>query len=295
MDREAEGMLLALLSGLNYALFMVIGKTVAEDYPPVFFAALSVFIGFLAVLLVALAQGRPFAFSQDDWMRGVATGFFTPFMAIFLFFLGIPGTGSIDAVILLQSELVFSLAVGYFLAGEAVTKMQVAYSLLVLLGIVTVLFKGAMPSLSVSALLILVSPLFYPLGSATAKPLLKRHPLWHVLCVRMFFGCVFLFAAAALFERAPLPALDSGLALDAAFQGIVIMAAGHAAWYLSIGRINISKASACISATPLFALFFAWLLRGEVPTLQQLFGVALVVAGVALIAFKVKSLSRKQQ
>ena len=293
---EYIGVAFALLSILANSLTPVMGRFSIGNYPPVLFAAARATIGFAVLYAYLLAKGRgagvPFQKPRADF---ALTGIFSTGMASLLIFLGMQTTRAMDAALLLQIEIPYSLIISYFLVRERITKKQLAFTAMVFAGVLAVVFKGGVPALGFGPLLVLAAPFFWPLGSSFAKKLMKKYDPFTVVCERLLYGALFLFAASFVFEGAQAWGYVSSPQFLAAsiFQGLFIFVIGNVAWYMSLSRINLSKATGLIGLAPALTFFFSWLLLGETASLPQFAGLFLVVCGTYLLSTQVKSESRQ--
>ncbi len=295
---ENEGVVFALVSVFASALLPVMGRFTAGNYPPLFFAAVSVSIGFFALYFYLALKGRASGIPlREPRTQFALVGIFSTGITSLLIFIGMQSTRAVDAALLLQVEIPYSIVVSYLMLKERITRKQAVFTAIIFSGALLVLFKGGMPLLGVGPLLVLLTPLFWPIGSSFAKRLLSKFDAEFVVCERMFYGALFLIAASLIFEgAAPWAFLSSSSFLSAAaFQGIIVFVVGHIAWYLAIARINLSKATALIGLGPAATFIFSWLFLGETVSLWQVAGLALVMAGTYLLSTQVKSESRQEQ
>ena len=298
-QKEHIGVLFAILSILSASLLTVVARFSASNYPPLFFAAVSAGLGFAVLFLVLAFQGRangvPFLRPRGTF---AIIGIFSTGITSLLVFEGMLTTQANDGSLLLQAEILYSLVVSYFFLKEKITAKQVAFTALVLVGALAVLFRGSAFQFGFGPLLLLIAPLFWTVGHSFAKGLFSKFDPVLIVCERMFYGAVFLFAASFFFEGGSSSwaiATNPQFLAAAAFQGLFVFVAGHITWYYALSRINLSKLTAMIGLEPAMTFFFSWLFLGETASLAQFAGLSLVVCGTYLLSTQVKSESRQQQ
>jgi drug/metabolite transporter (DMT)-like permease len=68
------------------------------------------------------------------------------------------------------------------------------------------------------------------------------------------------------------------------FYGLVIYALTYYTFYESIKRINLSKATAIISAYPAISILLAWFILREVPDIYQIGGFFIILLGIIYLS-----------
>jgi drug/metabolite transporter (DMT)-like permease len=129
---------------------------------------------------------------------------------------------------------------------------------------------------------------YFLLSAAPARGL----PPVALVCSGLFVGAVILAAGGALglvpftFTFAPVPLLGAAAVAWIVPMGVVVLVATAFAYLtglVSAARLGSRVASFIGLLEVLFAILFAWWLLGEVPTLLQALGGALIVAGIILV------------
>lgn len=121
------------------------------------------------------------------------------------------------------------------------------------------------------------------------KFLSERYSAFLLTAMQAFVGTLF-FLPLALWSSA-LPTTVSAQGLWAVvYLGLVVTVGAYGLYIYAVTRLPASQASGFINLIPVFTLLFAVLLLGERLVPAQLFGVALVFAGVALSQWGARAL-----
>lgn len=276
MNRESQGTLLALLGMILYGLEPVIIKS--NPSSPLSFAAFSALFAslFLWPFLLLTGNWRDLEEKSSYLPKAFLIGLFGTALAYLSYSYGARLSTAINASLITRAEVLFSFALSYMLLKEKITKRQAVYSLLVLLGLILVITQGRIITPRRGDVLLLMVPLFWQMGHVIAKNLPYNPYL--IATLRNTFGGILLFIFA----------LSSGLEFHplSIAEGIII-AVGQVVWYLSIKRINLSKATAIITPAPAVAIGISILL-GERFTIYHAAGFILMTLGTLGIT-KVKS------
>lgn len=265
---------------------VVLGRAVAGEIPPVMLAQIR-WVG--AGLLLT-----PFAWPhvRRDWGRIRAH---LPMMLLLAFtgitsyntlaYLGLQYTTAINGL-LIQSAA--PLIIGFWslvLFRDALTRRQLAGTLISLVGVLTILTRGrpdTLLSLAFNAgdILFFLAFLFYGFYSAV----LRKKPDIHwlsFLWIAIIFGAVLLLPAFFLELQSGARA-DLSLQSLAAFAYVILFASLLA--YISFNRgvelIGANRAGPFFHLMPLFGSIMAILFLGEQPALFHAVGYALILIGV---------------
>jgi drug/metabolite transporter (DMT)-like permease len=200
-----------------------------------------------------------------------------------LFFEGASRTSATDVVLCLQVECAYSLVLARVFLGHPMTARRVGAVAALLAGIgFAVESRGAGASLGL--LLLLSTPLCWQISHLVVLRGLAGVPPQVLTGARYAYGGALLAVLWMLRDGpAVLPAaVDAGgwLAI-LAVQGIVLSFAGTLAWYQTIARLDLARATAIVvPSIPLFSMAANFLLLGETASARQWVGLALVAAGV---------------
>ncbi|NJE04566.1 DMT family transporter [Thermococcus sp. M36] len=276
MDREFLGGMLALVGAIIYGIEPVVIKSNPSN--PISFAALSAMVASLFLWAAVLSEGGldELRHSSESIKTAFFMGFFGTALAYLAYSLGARMSTAINAALITRSEVLWSFFLSWFFLGERITKRLVAYSSVILFGLVIVITQGQAIEPHLGDLLLLLVPLFWQIGHVIAKRLPYSPSL--IAALRNTFGFLLLLPLAV--------ATGLELSIFVVAEGIVI-AFGQLVWYASIKRINLSKATAIITPAPAVAIGLG-VLMGETLTVHHALGFILITLGT-LGAVKVKS------
>lgn len=250
-------------------------------------------------LFLALAawagRGQP-APDGPAWRRLLLLGFTGYYLASYLDFLGLQHiSASLERLILyLNPTLV--LALGVLLLGQTVQPRQ-----LLALGLsyasVALVFGhellrggaavGAGGSIGLGAALVFGSALSYAVYLVASGELVKRLGALRLVGLASSIACLLAVAhAAPALSPARLAALPAEVWALAALNSLACTVAPVLLVMLAIERIGPALASHAGMVGPLSTLLLGWLVLGEPLTPWVLAGTALVLAGVALLAWR---------
>lgn len=276
MEQESLGTLLAMIGMLIYGLEPVVIKSNPSN--PVSFATFSALTASLILWGSLLWSGR--WREIKDNRKGLKGAFFIGFFGTALAYLaysyGVRLSTAINASLITRSEVLFSFFLSWVFLGERITRNLVAYSAVILAGLVLVITQGGSMELHFGDFLLLLVPLFWQLGHVISKKL-SYSPIT-IAALRNTFGFLILLPFA----------VATGLELSKFIlaEGLVI-ALGQIVWYRTIKLINLSKATTIITPAPAVAIGIGVFL-GERFTPYHALGFLLITLGT-LGAVRVKS------
>ncbi|ANF23412.1 DMT family transporter [Thermococcus piezophilus] len=276
MEQESLGTLFAMIGMLIYGLEPVVIKSNHSN--PVSFATFSALTASLILWGNLLWSGR--WREIKDNRKGLKGAFFIGFFGTALAYLaysyGVRLSTAINASLITRSEVLFSFFLSWVFLGERITRNLVAYSAVILAGLVLVITQGGSMELHFGDFLLLLVPLFWQLGHVISKKL-SYSPIT-IAALRNTFGFLILLPFA----------VATGLELSKFIlaEGLVI-ALGQIVWYRTIKLINLSKATTIITPAPAVAIGIGVFL-GERFTPYHALGFLLITLGT-LGAVRVKS------
>ncbi|NIO44497.1 MAG: EamA family transporter, partial [Candidatus Aenigmarchaeota archaeon] len=219
-------------------------------------------------------------------------GFFGTTITFILLFFGARMTSGINTAILLQTEPIYSIFLSYFLLKERITKKQIFSTILILIGVVTVVYSGTF-SLNLGDLFIILTPLFWQISHLLSKKSIKRLGTFFIQGGRYLSAGLTMLLISTLIGSNQFGVLYKPAELSSILIiGFVVAGIGSLAWYESIKRINLSKATAMISPYSVLSVILAWFILSELPSIYQIIGLIFVLVGMLLLS-RVKSRKRE--
>ncbi len=281
MDAFGASLLIGfnVLLGLNQALV----KVVNDGFAPVFQAGLRSACAFVPVLLYALWARKRLSLSDGTLLPGLANGVL--FSGEFcLLFLALDLT-SVSRVSLFFYTMPLWVAVGahFLIPGERLTGTKIAGLSVAFAGIATALLGGSEGGSWQGDVLALGGALCWAgiaLLARTTK-LAETSPEMNLL-YQLAVSAVLVVPLALLLGdtiREP-TALTYGIF---AFQVIVIVAIGFVVWFWILSVYPVANMASFSLLTPVFGIFFGWLIFADQLTGSFLLGLLLVGVGLVLV------------
>ena len=284
MAHPWRGVLLATLAAALWGLAPVALKMTFAGYSPEIISPIRLIAA--AALFRALSGPGGLWFPRDrwSWIGGVGLG-----IDYILYNYGVRRTTAGAAGLVINVEVVATIALAIWLLGERVTARRVAGSLVTLAGVVYVATEGA--SLRdliagehlIGNLLVMLAGIAWSLFAVAQRKVMHTEGLFRLLTP------IFSVAALTSLPMLLLPGALSGPggALPTIMLGVLILIC-TAAVYLIYARaqqlVDVSVLAIVLAAIPVFAVLFAWLLLDEPLTRRVLLGGAVILGGVLAIA-----------
>jgi drug/metabolite transporter (DMT)-like permease len=186
------------------------------------------------------------------------------------------------ASLLVATVPVFSVLLARAFLGERLSWLKVAGSAVALSGSAVIALSGGDARYAAAAWAALAAAFVQGVYHCACKPLLGRYTGLEVACYAMWAGTVVLLPLApGALLAIPTAPLDASLSV--LFLGLFPSAVGFVTWGYGVARHSIAVATASLYLVPAVALGVAFCWLGELPTLSELVGGLISVAGVALI------------
>ncbi len=183
-----------------------------------------------------------------------------------------------------QTSPFFVMLMAAAFLGEDITFMLVSGALLIFAGVLFLGKKeGRRESSRKGIILVSIAPVFWAMTIVMYRVALKDIDIYTANAIRMpllgAFMCLYVrWKGIACFP-------DRKAVYDAAGAGVFNYVLGGTAFLFGLTMVGASRASALSSATPFFTMLFAALFLGERVKRDYVFGAALVVLGLVLLAF----------
>lgn len=187
------------------------------------------------------------------------------------------------ASIIVAAAPLVSVAVARALFGERIRPLTIAGGAVALGGVVIVCLSRAGVSLSaavwIAVAAMIVQGVYHPLQ----RPLLRSRTGLEVATYTMVAGTLMTLPLVPLgWDRLPTAPAPGWIA--AAYLGLLPSAAGFVLWGYAVGRLPVAISTSLLYLVPPVAVLLAWVWLGDVPVPMELFGGAVVIAGVVLIS-----------
>ena len=292
MNTEIVGMIFAVIQLIAAGFQPVFTKFAAERIDPLFAASMASLVGcIIPLIFLAKHKGLNMFLKLKNLKDVYIIGFFGTTMTFILLFFGARMTSSINTAILLQTEPIYSIFLSYFILKEKITIKQIFATILILIGLITVVYSGTF-SLNLGDLFIILTPLFWQISHLLSKKSIKRLGTFFIQGGRYLSAGLTMLLISTLIGSNQFDVLYKPAELSSILIiGFVVAGIGSLAWYESIKRINLSKATAMISPYSVLSVILAWFILSELPSIYQIIGLIFVLVGMLLLS-RVKSRKR---
>ena len=195
---------------------------------------------------------------------------------------GMRHINAVAAVILLETEPVYSLALSVIVVGERPSARQLLATAMILVGIGSVFFSGNAFTPLFAAMLLFITPFFWQtshvIGLRVMPPLT---PIGVAGARFIFAACVFV-PMFLLHSPASISQLrDPTLLMVILAIGFFVYFLSALTWYGAISRLSLSWTTALVvPGVPLISMVFAMMFLGEHPTSREVIGIFIAIGGV---------------
>ena len=267
------------------ALWPLIGAAGLAYYSTTLFMTAGLALGFASMLPWLMRGGRARRmFSRDAGPSLAAMGFFSG-AASLVYVAALAYTTPVNAVILAQSEVVYSAILSAIFLGERPTLKQSLASGLVIGGTALIVLHDLSSPRWRGDLMILASPWMYQVSHIFSKKLPRNLDSWTLSGGRALYGVLFMLPPCAwTLTHGPAWSWAPSAVGVLVLQGLLCCSANLVLWYVALRGLELSKATTIMLSYPALTLVFAWLLGRESIRAVQVIGLATTFAGAAWTA-----------
>ncbi|WP_424246146.1 drug/metabolite transporter (DMT)-like permease [Elusimicrobium posterum] len=202
-----------------------------------------------------------------------------------------------NVAILNQTEIIYSLILTSILLKERPAKKQILGSVLVLIGVVTILLKEKFTPRITGDLIVVCTIWLFQVAHITAKKLPKDLPHNLIAAARNIFAipsaiiiCLILLPMGKLYLK---PGFQFFAVLTA--TGIFKYGLAMTLWYIALKKIDVSKMTVILLSYPAASFILSILFGFETPRMYQIIGLVLTFAGAFLVSNVVKQQQKEAQ
>lgn len=271
--------LLALLVMLVWgANFVVIDEGLA-DVPPLLFLA-------MRFTLVALPLVFFVPMPRAGWRNVVAVGSFMSLGQFSLLYIALHlGMPAGLASLVLQAQVIFTIVIAAVVIKESPTRRQVVGATIGTVGLTIVVIAHGASAPVVPVLVLLAAATSWAIGNVIARRAGVASGfslvVWSALVVPLpALGLSLLVDGSAEVGHA-LTHLSATAILSTAYTAIGSSLLGYGIWNSLLARYPASAVVPFVLLVPIVGIATAWIVQDEVPSVLELVGGAVMLAGVA--------------
>lgn len=283
-----KGILTAIIAAILYGASFPLTKGILDENVNPFILAglfyLSQAVVFLAATLVRKIPAERKLHGADwKWMAGscIFGGFIGPIM----FLKGQESVAAYVASLLSPTEILFTTVIAFAFFKERLSRSDYIAVFSIMAGSILVGFasRDNADGTIFGAILVAASFLMWGIDNNCTTKISERDPFL-ILFIKGIVGGTFNFGAG-LWSGASIPRDAAMLGLIAAV-GIVCYGCSMLLFIYSMRTMGASRSVALFGTNPIFAVFLAWLMRGEIPTVVAISGGIIMAAGVYMLSIR---------
>ena len=202
-----------------------------------------------------------------------------------LIFLGLKDTSVTNAVLIGRFGPVLYAIIGSFFLGNRLTKSELFGFSLIVVGIGVITLRENNFQLNRGDALILLSTLAYTCTALIGRiALSEKCSLAVVVFTRNFISAIcFFIIAVSLFGFSHFMDIFSGqLWIVMSVYGLVVVVLAQLMWYSALKRLDSKTVGSLTSLSPIFSIFYAFILNGESPSHVQLSALVVILIGLLI-------------
>lgn len=280
LDQAALLTLLILFESLHFVFAKLLEN---QNLPATFAAAMVLSASALELGIFGLWTRRiTWAGLRRNFWFFVAVGFFVAASTL-LSYESVRYINPGIASVLGRITTLFNLIFGIILLHERLTAGQMLGGLVAIIGAVVIVFQPG-DYLRVGSLIVVGSSFLYALHALTVKRWGGEMEFVEFFFYRVLFTSIFLVSFTAARQQFVLPTALQWLQM--LMVGTVDVTLSRAIYYTTMRKMPLSVHSIVLTLSPVGSILMTMLLFQIFPTMQQLIGGALVLAGVLLVTLR---------
>ncbi len=286
-QRAMQGLDWAMLSGLAlvFGSAFFLGDLGLESFGPLTVAAGRVGSAAIVLTGVALLRGRRFPGSMKTWAALLVMGAINNAIPFSLIFWGQTRIDSGLAAILNAMTPIFTVILAHLLGDERLSLRRFAGVLLGFAGVAVLIGPGALSRLDptdLAELAVLLAAFCYALAGLWGRQF-RGLPVEVAAAGMLIASSALMLPAAAFFEH-PWSANPGAVSLGAiAALGLLSTAIAYLLYFKLLARVGATNLLLVTFLLPVVALILGALFLGERVPPMDLFGLALILGGLAAI------------
>jgi drug/metabolite transporter (DMT)-like permease len=245
----------------------------------------------VVILGVAVILNKQFSLPQGrDWGYFAILGFLGITFHQWLQSTGLLTAQATTTAWIITSTPIFIALLGLFILKEGLVWYQVAGIILATFGVLLVVTKGNLLSLTAGKFgtpgdfLVMISAINWAIFSTLSRPGLKKHPSTLMMFYVMSFGWVFIsilfFFGSGIHQITSIP-WNGWIAIT--FLGVFCSGIAYVFWYDALRVLPVAQTGAFLYLEPMITVIVAALLLREAIVLATLVGGITILIGVWLV------------
>jgi drug/metabolite transporter (DMT)-like permease len=283
VDIGARLMLAAL--GLIWGITWPVMKIALNEIPPLTMRGIAAILGAVTYWLMCLAMRRSLRVPSPKTWAHILVGSLLNIVAFSLFgaFAQIAAATSRVAV-LAYTMPIWAILLAWLFLGERPSRVQTTALLLCIAGLAILIYPLTTNGIPIGIVFALAVGVCWAGGTVYLKWAHIEADQMGIGSWQMTIAAVILVASMLIFGGGPHVAgahLDG--VLGTAWTGIAGNGVAYALWFTIIRRLPAATASLGVLASPVIGVIGSFLLLGEVPTVTDMIGFALIFVASACV------------
>jgi drug/metabolite transporter (DMT)-like permease len=277
----------AILMGLAFAFMwssaFTSARMIVADAPPMHALALRFAISGLVAIAIARVMGQNWRIKRAQWRAVLVFGICQNAIYLGLNFVAMQWIEASLAAIIASTMPLLVALLGWLFLGDRVRPLGIAGLVAGVAGVAIIMgarFSGGVSPGGVA--LCVIAALALAVATLTVRGASAGGNLMMIVGLQMFVGSALLAVAALAFETWTVnwtPRLFAAFAYTTLVPGVI----ATWLWFILVGRIGAVRAATFHFLNPFFGVAVAAALLGESLSLRDIFGVAVIAAGILAV------------
>lgn len=280
----------ALFAVIVWGASFVATKIAVGQISPISVVWLRFAIG-IPILFVAIFMRKQFAFPKGrEWAYFALLGFLGISFHQWLQSNGLQTSQATTTAWIVSTAPVFIALLAWLFLKEKLSRIQISGIALAMLGVLVVVSKGDLASLtggnfgSIGDILILISAVNWAVFSILSRHGLKSHPSTRLTLWVMILGWLIATVAFVAGKNyTEIPTLDTSGWWSMIFLGIFTTGLAYIAWFDVLGQLPAAQSGAFLFLEPPTSMVVAAFVLDEKITFASILGGAIIILGVYLV------------
>jgi drug/metabolite transporter (DMT)-like permease len=292
-ERNQRFLLLGYLTALGAAilngLMPSVSKPILQSINPLFFTAIVAFSPALVFTPLSIRSKENKTLKRRGYAIIAVMAIVANLVAPYLYFVGVKETTASNAVLLANSEMIFTILFAMMFFGERLSrKGKFALSILAI-GVIAVVtnleFSASIVNFSQPGnILIVAACLFWGLDNNVTSAITQRVNVARIIQLKALISGSGLLILASLFGAVSLS--NPTAVVEVILFGLFVFSGSFFLSLETLRRLGAITTTIVFPINSVFGLFFAFALLGETITAVQIASVILILFGIYLLTRK---------